>query len=174
MARQNSPHDDSPSNDSKCYDAVIKTPIPIRKSHLAIRVGEKSLKELKFVSCATKLKPARHPYAREVVSQLREYFSDPGFNFSLKLEPQGTQYQKAVWRKLVSCPSGQVWSYGKLAQKIHSGPRAVGGACRNNPIPVVVPCHRVVSKSGIGGYAGKTTGDFLKIKQWLLGHESAN
>ena len=91
---------------------------------------------------------------------------------SLHLAPQGTEYQKHIWNTLRRCPSGKVWSYGDLAEKVNSGARAVGNACRRNPIPIVVPCHRIVSANGIGGYAGKTAGSYMLIKEWLLQHES--
>jgi methylated-DNA-[protein]-cysteine S-methyltransferase len=159
--------------DYRSYDAIIRTPLPCRLSHLAIRVHDGKLQELVFVSTRSPLKTPTDPLARQVVKQLRCYFSDPTFKFDLPLNPVGTDFQKRVWRKLSNCPSGKVWSYGHLAQLLNSGARAIGGACRRNPIPVVVPCHRVVAQQGIGGYAGATAGNYLSIKHWLLQHESA-
>ena len=78
-----------------------------------------------------------------------------------------------MWRELKNIPSGKVVSYGELAKRLGTSARAVGNACRKNPVPVVIPCHRVVSATGIGGYAGDTSGDLLKIKSWLLQHEAA-
>lgn len=63
--------------------------------------------------------------------------------------------------------------YGELAEKLASGPRAIAAACRTNPIPILIPCHRVVAKAGLGGYMGETEGEALSIKQWLLQHEGA-
>ena len=155
------------------YDAVIKTPFTGNYNRLAIRVNGEELQELLFVKSATRLKSPRSSAAKQVVEQLNAYFSDPTYQFSLSLAPVGTPYQKRVWNTLRRCPSGKVWSYGSLAEKINSGARAVGNACRRNPIPIVVPCHRVVAANGVGGYSGKTNGSYLKIKQWLLNHESA-
>ena len=62
-------------------------------------------------------------------------------------------------------------TYGEMAKKLDSSPRAVGNACRANPLPIIIPCHRVVSQSGIGGYGGHTEGEVLAIKEWLLHHE---
>ncbi|TAM44799.1 MAG: MGMT family protein, partial [Gammaproteobacteria bacterium] len=76
-----------------------------------------------------------------------------------------------VWNALQRIPAGKVLSYGDLARKLKTGPRAVGNACRANPIPVVVPCHRVVASNGKGGFMGKTGGKALVIKDWLLAHE---
>ncbi|WP_235602990.1 methylated-DNA--[protein]-cysteine S-methyltransferase [Piscirickettsia litoralis] len=70
-------------------------------------------------------------------------------------------------------PRGQTLTYGELAKKLQTGPRAIGAACRTNPIPVIIPCHRIVSKQGMGGFHGKTSGKFLTIKEWLLQHEGA-
>ncbi|HEY5602178.1 MAG TPA: methylated-DNA--[protein]-cysteine S-methyltransferase [Gammaproteobacteria bacterium] len=159
--------------DNHDYDAVIRTPFPGGANQLAIRVEGGRLRELAFLSDAARLKPPANSAAREVVAQLNAYFADPCYRFTLQLAPQGTDYQQRVWNMLRRCPPGKVWSYGNLAEKIRSGPRAVGNACRRNPIPIVVPCHRVVSAQGLGGYAGKTTGDNLSLKQWLLQHESA-
>jgi methylated-DNA-[protein]-cysteine S-methyltransferase len=62
--------------------------------------------------------------------------------------------------------------YGDLADRLGSSPRAVGGACRANPIPVIIPCHRVVGRNGLGGFMGTTAGRGIEIKQWLLAHEA--
>ncbi|MDH5360986.1 MAG: MGMT family protein, partial [Gammaproteobacteria bacterium] len=66
---------------------------------------------------------------------------------------------------------GSVLSYGELAAKLNSSARAVGNACRKNPLPIIVPCHRVVAKSGIGGYSGQTEGPLIEQKRRLLRHE---
>jgi len=153
------------------FDAIIASPLPLPLCRVAIRVSDDSLQQLDFVSQRYPLKPATKPYAKHVVAQLRHYFSDAAFQFSVQLDSLGTDFQKRVWEQLQRCPSGRVWSYSELAGRINSGPRAVGGACRCNPIPLIVPCHRIVAKHGIGGYAGKTAGSMLKIKHWLLQHE---
>ncbi|WP_455366809.1 methylated-DNA--[protein]-cysteine S-methyltransferase [Kaarinaea lacus] len=160
------------TRDCQNYDAIIKTPFPGSYNRLAIRVEQEALQELRFVSDTAPLKSPVTPTAKQVVEQLNAYFVDPGYQFSVPLAPQGTAYQKRIWNMLRRCPSGKVWSYGMLAEKVNSGARAVGNACRRNPIPIMVPCHRVISVNGVGGYAGKTSGSYLKIKQWLLQHES--
>ena len=88
------------------------------------------------------------------------------------LRPRGTEFQLRVWQALRRIPSGQTRTYGELARSLRSSPRAVGNACRNNPLPLLIPCHRVVSVGGIGGFSGHTDGQWLEIKQWLLEHES--
>lgn len=88
-----------------------------------------------------------------------------------KLLTQGTPYSRAVWKALTEIPPGQVLTYSELAGKLNSGPRAVAQACRNNPYPGIIPCHRVVSKSGIGGFMGQGQGDWVEFKRQLLLYE---
>ncbi|BCX87823.1 methylated-DNA-[protein]-cysteine S-methyltransferase [Methylomarinovum tepidoasis] len=107
-----------------------------------------------------------------VLRALRYYFEiDPtcGFDFPLRLT--GTPFQHRVWGALLGIPAGQVRTYGTLAAQLQTSPRAVAAACRANPCPVAVPCHRVVAATGLGGYCGATRGPRLEIKKWLLAHE---
>ena len=76
-----------------------------------------------------------------------------------------------MWDALWRIPAGQTRSYGEVAQHLGSSARAVGGACRANPIPVIIPCHRVVGAHGMGGFMGVTAGRGLRLKQRLLAHE---
>lgn len=109
--------------------------------------------------------------AAEVAAQIRRYAEQPAVAFDLPLRLEGTEFQRRVWRALVQIPPGQTCSYGALAAELGSSARAVGGACRANPIPLIVPCHRVVAAHGLGGFAGQTAGAQLSIKTWLLRHE---
>lgn len=117
-------------------------------------------------------------FIEKIKSELHDYFTQTAFQFSLPCDLQrGTAFQQRVWQALQAIPSGQVKTYGELAKELDSSPRAVGNACRQNLFPVVIPCHRVISAAGIGGYAGDTLNiqkgqiNFLQIKQWLLTHE---
>lgn len=83
----------------------------------------------------------------------------------------GTDFQRKVWRVLFEIPCGEVRTYGQIAQALGSSPRAVGGACKRNPCPIVIPCHRVVAQKGLGGFFGQTHGEKYSIKAWLLKHE---
>ncbi len=109
--------------------------------------------------------------ARRVVEALREYLRKPEHSADIPLELQGTPFQQKVWHALQQLSPGQTISYGELAKQLGSGARAVGNACRHNPVPVLVPCHRVVSKQSAGGFAGKQTGPLMATKLWLLAHE---
>jgi len=150
----------------KVYDAVIHSPI----GRLGIRAGA-VLSAIDFVSARVPLQRPGTPLARRVCSQLSAYFVNPRRRFQLPLDPAGTAYQRQVWRALQRIPAGRVRSYGQLARGLQSAPRAIGGACRANPIPIVIPCHRVVSAHGLGGFMGHTDGHALRIKRWLLAHE---
>lgn len=90
----------------------------------------------------------------------------------VRLLKQGSPYRQSVWSELCRIPFGATLSYSALAAKIGSSPRAVGNACRDNPYPFIIPCHRVVSANGLGGYCGKTGGGYLDIKSRLLEFES--
>lgn len=119
-------------------------------------------------SCST---APRSRLARQVAEQISHYLEKPANGFSLATELKGTPFQKSVWRQLQKIPAGKTKTYGELAIKLQSSPRAVGNACRANPVPLIVPCHRVISASGFGGFAGKTTGWMPRLKQQLLQHE---
>ena len=88
--------------------------------------------------------------------------------FVVKLLKQGTPFRQLVWSELCNIPYGTTISYSALAAKIGSSARAVGNACRDNPYPFLIPCHRVVSVSGLGGYCGQTSGELIQIKTKLL------
>ncbi len=138
---------------------------------LGITLRNGALADIVFLSDHAPLRAPRTELGRTVVDQLDAYFSDPGFSFNLPLLMIGTPYQRRVWRALRRIPAGKTKSYGELAKRLRSSPRAVGNACRANPIPIVVPCHRVVAASGIGGFMGKESGNALRLKRWLLDHE---
>lgn len=108
-----------------------------------------------------------------ITQQLKTYFSSASAFESISLSAEGTEFQKSVWRELTKIPLGETRTYGEIAKILNSSARAVGNACRQNPIQIIVPCHRVVSAKGIGGYAGETDGKQLNIKRWLLKHEGA-
>jgi methylated-DNA-[protein]-cysteine S-methyltransferase len=99
------------------------------------------------------------------------YFDDPSRHIALPTRCRGTDFQRRVWQAIAAIPPGATRTYGELAQALGSAARAVGGACRANPCPLVVPCHRVVARTGLGGFAGDRDGRLLEIKRRLLAHE---
>ena len=121
------------------------------------------------------LAPKKDTVAFLACVQLQFYLDDPAFAFDLPLKLAGTRHQLAVWEAMQAIPPGQTRTYGEVANSIGSSARAVGGACGANPIPLVVPCHRVVGAGGsLGGFMGAREEGFeLAIKRWLLAHEGA-
>jgi len=106
-----------------------------------------------------------------VARKIRRYLQDPSVDLTTPLAIRGSEFQHRVWRCLRQIPVGETRTYGELAEVLHSSARAVGNACRSNPCPLVIPCHRVVGKAGLGGFSGQTSGPGLEIKRWLLSHE---
>jgi len=99
--------------------------------------------------------PKPTPLLRDAVSQLKAFFARDLTEFDLPLSPEGTDFQKRVWDTMCDIPYGKTWSYGKLASRVGTTARAVGGACGANPIPIIIPCHRVLAaNSRAGGYSG--------------------
>uniref|UniRef100_A0A450VGG9 Methylated-DNA-[protein]-cysteine S-methyltransferase n=1 Tax=Candidatus Kentrum eta TaxID=2126337 RepID=A0A450VGG9_9GAMM len=122
-------------------------------------------------SSQNKSLPRPTPEFENAVHQLTDYFHDPGWGFDLPIAPGGTPFQQRVWQALRSIPPGKTVSYSMLAVQLGTGARAVGNACRKNPIPIIIPCHRVVGIRDSGGFMGARVGKPLAIKQWLLRHE---
>jgi len=112
---------------------------------------------------------ARGPIA-EAARQLREYFAGKRTNFDLPLAPQGTEFQRSVWSRLQEIPYGETISYGELAKRVGNpkASRAVGAANGSNPLPIVIPCHRVIGANGkLTGFGGG-----LPVKETLLALEA--
>lgn len=106
---------------------------------------------------------------REAGRQLQAYFAGRLSRFDLPLAGGGTAFDMRVRSAMQAIPYGETRTYGELAHATDSGPRAIGRACGRNPIPIIVPCHRVLAAGGLGGYSG---GAGLPTKQWLLGLEA--
>lgn len=149
------------------YDAVI--PAPIGRVGVRLRAGR--VVDIAFLPARARLRASRDPAVRAVCAELARYFADPSHTPEVPLALEGTAFQRRVWRLLKRIPSGRTASYGELARRLRSSPRAVGGACRANPVPIVVPCHRVVARSGLGGFMGRRAGPATRIKERLLAHE---
>jgi methylated-DNA-[protein]-cysteine S-methyltransferase len=110
------------------------------------------------------------PLLTEAALQLDAYFAGRLTNFDLPLRPAGSEFEMRVWAAMQDIPYGESRCYGDLALTTHSAPRAVGRACGRNPIPVVIPCHRVLGKGWMGGYSGAGG---LTTKRALLELEGA-
>ena len=112
------------------------------------------------------------PLLVEARQQLLDYFAGRRRDFDLPLNPMGTPFQKSVWALMRAIPFGQVDTYGALAERLATSPRPVGTACGRNPLPILIPCHRVVGATGkLGGYSGI---DGVETKKFLLSLEGAS
>ena len=110
------------------------------------------------------------PLLDEARRQLEAYFDRRLTYFDLPLSPLGSAFERRVWEAMQQIPYGQTRSYGELAMEIGSAPRAIGRACGRNPLPIVIPCHRILGANGLGGYSG---GAGLPTKRSLLKLERA-
>jgi len=111
------------------------------------------------------------PLLHAAVRQLADYFATRRHDFDLPLAPAATPFQARLRHAMCAIPFGETRSYAELARDLASAPRAVGQGCGRNPLPIIVPCHRVVAATGrLGGFSA---GDGPATKQRLLAHESA-
>ncbi|MGE5028028.1 MAG: methylated-DNA--[protein]-cysteine S-methyltransferase [Betaproteobacteria bacterium] len=146
--------------------------MPTPFAALGIITDDAALTGIDFLPLGTPALAPQNPVAELACAQLRAYLADPSFRFDLPLSFAGTPFQIKVWQALRGIPSGATRHYGELAHLLGTAPRAVGQACGANLIPVVIPCHRVLARSGLGGFMNSAGGDPLAIKRWLLQHES--
>lgn len=144
-------------------DFIIHSPIGI----LGITLADDCITKIELFA-KRKNSPLPKLQELEIKTQLKAYFLGQKKQFSLPLKYLGTPFQKCVWQALLDIPYGQTKTYGQIAKQLKSSAQAIGNACRANPIPLIIPCHRVVSAVGIGGFAGKTTGKRINVKQYLL------
>jgi methylated-DNA-[protein]-cysteine S-methyltransferase len=110
--------------------------------------------------------------AQKLHETIQHYLQDPTKLNPLPLAPAGTPFQQKVWQAICRIPPGQTLTYTELAHQVSSGARAVANACGANPIPLFIPCHRVVAANGLGGFMKGRKSDSLNIKRWLLKHEA--
>ena len=154
------------------FQACVRTPF----ATLGVQASDTHVTGIRFLAPSTPaLMPKRNSIAHLACVQLQAYLENPSFEFDLPLKIAGTRHRLAVWEAMQRIPAGRTRTYGDIAHDLKSSARAVGGACGSNPIPVVIPCHRVIAANGaIGGFMGaKADGFELGIKRWLLGHEGA-
>jgi len=146
--------------------AVVPSPL----GGLVLTANTDAIVEIGWTD-ATPTEAFASPLLAEAARQLAAYFADPTAPFSLPLNPAGDAFEKAVWREMCAIPVGLTATYGDIGDATGRPARAVGGACGRNPIPIVIPCHRVVGADGrMVGYSGRGG---VETKRWLLQHEGA-
>jgi methylated-DNA-[protein]-cysteine S-methyltransferase len=150
------------------FNAVIDAPF----GKVGIRVEGASVREIVYLPGSVANVEPDSPLAQQAVAQIEQYFAQASASFDLPLAEIGTAFQRRVWQAICEIPPGAVQTYGQLAKTVDSHPRAVGQACGSNFFPIVIPCHRVVASSGIGGFAHHgDDGYYRNVKRWLLAHE---
>jgi methylated-DNA-[protein]-cysteine S-methyltransferase len=156
----------------RALDAVVRTPfgaVGIRTE--GVGTEDECVAEILYLPPGTPTVAPKNRLAAAAAKQVEAYLRDPKAPFELPLKPVGTRFQRRVWERIAAIPAGEVQSYGAVAKALRSGPRPVGQACGANYFPLAIPCHRVVSSTGIGGFARNDDGFHIAIKRWLLAHE---
>lgn len=151
------------------YAAVLAAPF----GTVGIRVADDAVTGIDYLPMDRATMEPTGALARETARQIRAYLKNPSHAFDVPCRVNGTVHQRAVWQGISAIPSGRTLTYGELARRLGSGARAVGAACGSNPIPIIVPCHRVVAAGGgLGGFMHSRAAFSLDIKRWLLAHEA--
>mgnify|MGYP001571366514 FL=1 len=160
-------HMNQPPDKPSRFSAVRATPF----GALGVWVESDVIAELVFLPRGTQAVSPKAGVACEACRQIDAFVRDPDFVFDLPLKLVGTPFQRRVWDAIAAIPRGRTRQYGELARELGAAPRAVGQACGANFFPLVIPCHRVVAASGLGGFARHERGYYLGVKRWLLAHE---
>ena len=155
------------SQTTDIFSAIVPAPF----GAIGIRSTGDLLQELSYLPPQYKAKLASDKLSKKVAMQVAAYLKNPDYVFDLDLPDVGTEHQRKVWSVINAIPRGKVLTYGEVAHKIRSAPRAVGQACGANWYPLIIPCHRVTASGSIGGFARHDGGFHQSVKRWLLQHE---
>jgi methylated-DNA-[protein]-cysteine S-methyltransferase len=154
------------------WDAVIAFP----KMKVAVATRDERVCGIRYLPSSVAVKAPVNALAERAVRQLERYLKDPDVKFDLPLLIEGTEFQRRLWDALCEIPRGRTLTYGEMARKLggadFESARAVGQACGDNKLPIVIPCHRVVAAHGVGGFSHTTDGYLIEAKRWLLMHEA--
>ena len=147
---------------SICY---VDSPV----GRLAVEADDEAVTAVRWAGSGERARDTPSAILREAARQLDRYFASRLKRFELPLAARGTDFQQSVWAMMRAIPYGETATYGGMAMALGSGPRPVGMACARNPIPIIVPCHRVLASGGKeGGFSG---GRGLPTKRQLLALE---
>jgi len=147
--------------------AFLATPFAV----LGVHSDGRCLTGIRYLPMRTRLSAPCDRVTARFARELERYLADPLFRFSVPYVFDGSPFDHAVWREIARIAPGKTLTYGELARRVNSAPRPVGGACGRNPVPLVVPCHRVLAASGLGGFMGGRRAFPVSVKRWLLRHE---
>lgn len=150
------------------WDAVVEFPV----MKVGVKTREGHVVGIRYLPPSVAAHAPGNALAERALRQLERYRNDPDTAFDLPLLIQGSGFQRRVWDAMCAIPRGRTRTYGELALELGGEPRAVGQACGDNLLPIVIPCHRVVAADGIGGFGHTSEGFLIETKRWLLLHET--
>jgi methylated-DNA-[protein]-cysteine S-methyltransferase len=154
------------------FDVVLEFP----KMKVAVATRDENVVEIRFLPVSSVVVAPRSALAERAARQLERYRDDPDAKFDLPLQVEGSPLQRRVWNAMCAIPRGRTRTYGELAHELGAhfpvDARAIGQACGDNRLPIVIPCHRIVAADGLGGFGHSTGGYLLEVKRWLLMHEA--
>lgn len=145
--------------------AILNSPV----GYLEIVENNDAIIKINYLEEHVLIEENKSYYLNKTIAQINEYFKGKRKQFDLKLKPEGTDFQKEVWKEVLKIPFGETKSYQEIADTLGDpgAVRAVGNANGHNPIPILIPCHRVIGSDGkLTGYSGG-----ISRKEWLLKHE---
>jgi methylated-DNA-[protein]-cysteine S-methyltransferase len=151
------------------FDVTVEFP----KMKVGVATHGGLVTEIHYLPLSFASIPARNSLAERAARQLAAYRVNADSKFDLPVVIEGSPLEKAVWQAMRAIPRGKTRTYGDIARELGADARAVGQACGDNHLPLVIPCHRVVAADGIGGFAHATSGYLVEAKRWLLMHEAA-
>jgi len=149
------------------YDVTVDFP----RMKVAVTTRGEKVVGIRYVPLSSARVLPSNALAEKAATQLERYRDDPDTVFDLPLLVEGSPLQRSVWDAMCAIPRGRTRTYGELARELGADPRAIGQACGDNRLPIVIPCHRVVAADGIGGFSHTTEGYLIEVKRWLLAHE---
>ncbi len=149
------------------YDVTVDFP----RMKVAVRTRDDKVAGIRYLPMSTPVIAPKNALAERAARQLERYRDDPDTVFDLPLLVEGSPLQRGVWNAMCAIPRGRTRTYGELARELGADARAIGQACGDNRLPIVIPCHRVVAADGIGGFSHTSEGYLIEVKRWLLAHE---
>ena len=150
------------------FDVIVEFP----KMKVGVRTRDERVVEIRYLPPSTTAQEPTNALAAKAKEQLEHYRDDPDATFDLPVLIEGSALERAVWDAMCAIPRGRTRTYGELARELGADARAIGQACGENRLPIIIPCHRVVAADGLGGFAHATSGYLLEVKRWLLMHEA--
>ena len=163
----------SPAMQQNSAQSLFTAVVEASFGAIGIRSEDGHIRELVYLPASFDEKAAVDAVSERAALQVERYLGDPDFRFDLPLAAIGTAFQNKVWQAIAEIPRGEVLTYGDIARRVKSAPRAVGQACGANWYPLVIPCHRVTAANGLGGFShyDDETSFHVGVKRWLLAHE---